>query len=269
MSKLNTPFPSAVGDPIDPSQLPDPDNGEVVVDLNPEPTEEETPVVVEPVEDPYKEKYENLQAQVDSMTQKLNSPAPAQPLTQPEPQQIDFPTLDLGDVYAEPEKVQENLQNYIKNLVPQIQEQAIEQFKNTPEFQAVTIGFHQDKYEREIETARQKYGERFTFDSDASPYMELLQQGKTVNEAHILLDHDRQETQRLDAQLKQQAEDEKRRIAGVPAGVPIRPNYNKDLVFKLSKNEQWAAAKGFPELSQADANKKYAASKQNLLNKGQ
>lgn len=271
MSKLNTPFPASASEPIDPNQLPPPeDDGTVIVDLNPEPEEptgdsQPTPASVD---DGYKEKFEGLQTQMEELQKKVNAPTLEAAPQLTEPRKIDFPALDLGDVYAEPEKVQENIQKYIEGLVPQIQEQAIEKFKNTPEIQALTTGFYQDKYERQIEAARQKYGTRFTFDKDADPYMTLIQQGKSVDEAHILLDHGRQETERLDTQLKQQIEDEKRKTLGIPSGMAIRPNYNKELVFKLSKDEQWAARKGFPELSEQDAYKKYAESKQRLLSKG-
>lgn len=277
MSKIptGTPFSEELNTPIDINQLPDPDDGSVTVDLNPEPEEGDGAPEIPAVDDSYKEKYENLSSQFDTFKSDMEKKFQGisnQPDKQPEPEpiaDIDFPNLDLGDVYAEPEKVQEKLQDYMKNLVPQIQKQTIEAFKQTPEFQAVTTGFYQDKYEREIDQARQKYGDRFSFDTNAEPYMELMRQGKSVDEAHILLDYKKQEIDRLDAQRIKQVEDDKRKTLGIPTGTPIRANYNKELVFKLTKDEQWAAGKGFPELSQADANKKYAESKKKLLAKGQ
>jgi len=278
MTKLNvdvTPFPAEVDTPIDLNQLPDPNDGSVVVDLNPEPEEGDKPSETPLVDDSYKEKYEALndqfntfKADVDKKLQGLsNQPAPiVEPTLSPE---INFPSLDLGDMYSEPEKVQERIQKYMEGLIPQIQENSIEAFKQSPEFQAITTSHYQDKYEREIDAARQKHGDRFDFDKNPQPYMDHMKQGKSVEEAHILLDYKRQEIERLDADRKQQVEDDKRRTLGIPEGVPIRANYNKNLRFTLTKDEQWAASKGFPELSQADANKKYAESKKKLLAKGQ
>ena len=277
MTKISTtPFPESSTNPISPGELPDPDDGSIDVDLNPEPKEEDKPTDQPPVDDDgYKEKYDNLSSQFDTFKSDMEKkfqgfsnqpPTPLEPEPAPE---INFASLDLGDMYTEPEKVQENLQKYIKDLIPQIEERSIAAFKQTPEFLAVTTGYYQDKYERQIDDARKLYGDRFTFDKDADPYMELMRQGKSVDEAHILLDYKRQENDRVDTQRIKQVEDDKRKILGIPLGQPIRPNFNKDLVVKLTKDEQWAAGKGFPELSQADANKKYAESKKKLLAKGQ
>jgi hypothetical protein len=274
--QTGTQFVQDANSPIDPNQLGTPeDDGSVVIDIGPDEEIVDNPEPTPPVDEGYKQKYEELSSQFDSFKSEMekkfnnvNQLAPVEPVA-PQARTVDLPELQLGDIYGEPEKIQENLQNYIQGIVPQIQESAIDKFKQTPEFQALTMDYWNDKHNREVASLKSKYGERFTYDNDPDPYVQLVHQGKTLTEAHMILDYQRQEKQRLDEELQAQAEADKRRTMGIPAGQPIRQNYKPENQVRLSSQQQWAAEKMFTELPKAEAHKKYAESLKNILdNKG-
>ena len=112
----------------------------------------------------------------------------------PQPEVVVEPgTPDFGDIYADPDGYNKNVQNYIKEQAEQAREEAKKSVLESDEFKAMSNTVYSAAHDRQVTAAENEF-EGFNYKDNSAAILQVqqLHPGLTIQDAHRMLDYNRQ-----------------------------------------------------------------------------